>query len=120
MTALTEDKFSILISIARQLKHCNSSQLAVSVAKIISVLKESKEIEVLQSILLCGFCKNYSKFNTQTLRQINSIFPNEKELKINDSITKSQLIPPIAKIDKNTIVKIDNKTEPLTFISIFV
>eukprot|EP01084_Bolivina_argentea_P314998 545648_1 len=115
---MTEDKFTILTSIARQLQHCNSSQLAESVVQIIEILKESKEMKVLYSILLSGFCKNYSKFNTQTLQQINSIFPNEKELKINDSITKSQLILPIAKIDKNKIEKIDNETDPLTFLKI--
>eukprot|EP01084_Bolivina_argentea_P308877 534198_1 len=108
---MAEDKISILISIVRQLQHCNKKTFAASVEQIVGTFKENKDIKVLQSILLDGICKHYSNLKTNTLQQIHSILPSEKKLKINDSITKSQLILLSEKTDKN-------KIEPLTFLKI--
>eukprot|EP01084_Bolivina_argentea_P319975 555066_1 len=102
-----------LIKIYRKLSSCNQSQVKQLIQQFPQIFIKHNSLDVLTTILLTGICKHHSQISSDLFKEIESLLPHEKSLKINDSITKSDIQKDETdeKDDKNNI-------EPLTLIKI--
>eukprot|EP01083_Nonionella_stella_P293771 999029_1 len=104
-----------LIQTCRIFSVCNQSVLTKWLAQIPKLFNDNNCYHLLLKILTEGLCRHHGSIPFVIHEQMQALLPQEKQITINDSITKSDMTP---KRKKKTHQKPKSKRERITFLKV--
>eukprot|EP01083_Nonionella_stella_P223772 797145_1 len=110
-----------LIQTCRILSACNESLLTEWLTQIPKLFNDNNCYHLLLKLLTEGLCRHHASIPSALYEQMRALLPQEKQLTIDDSITKSDMTPKRKKKrgkKQKIVLVLQGKKEPITFLKV--